>query len=149
MLLGASRPTAAKPNWTLSCLLKFPLSGSGGVLRGAGGKSGRPRPTEMEMSLWRQRSSSLLAEAAKKESFGEQFQCVSRRVERGVALSEPWILHRLPLHLKEQKECTVPIKFIHHPLTGLLMQLLNLSLQTVDVAGNRPSAPLLACWCQV
>ena len=30
----------------------------------------------MEMSLWMQRSSSLLAEAAKKESFGERFQCV-------------------------------------------------------------------------
>lgn len=98
MLLGASQPTAAKPNWTLSCLLKFPLSGGGGVLgEGRGARGGRPRPTEMEMSLWRQRSSSLQAEAAKKASFGEQFQCVLRRVERGVALSEPWTLH---LHLK-------------------------------------------------
>ena len=54
----------------------------------------------MEMSLWMQRSSSLLAEAAKKESFGERFQCVLPGVERGVAVSVPWILHRLPLHLK-------------------------------------------------
>lgn len=42
-----------------------------------------------------QRSSSLLAEAAKKESFGEQFQCVLPRVERGGAVSVPSILDRL------------------------------------------------------
>lgn len=42
-----------------------------------------------------QRSSSLLAEAAKKESFGEQFQCVLPGVERGGAVSVPSILDRL------------------------------------------------------
>ena len=41
----------------------------------------------MEMSLWMQRSSSLLAEAAKKESFGERFQCVLPGVERGIETS--------------------------------------------------------------
>ena len=49
----------------------------------------------MEMSLWMQRSSSLLAEAAKKESFGEQFQYVLPGVERGDAVSVPSILDRL------------------------------------------------------